>query len=231
MSLLGNAAIVMWGATKDQRAHDLWHSQEHILERVSLPGFLRGRRCKAVEPGQSFANFYMYEIADVATATSPEYLARLNNPTPRTREIMPSLRLSRTVCQVASSQGIGTGSYMMTCKFSALESRAYGLRLWLGQDCLPSLPATFGVVAAHLLTRDPSQVDVATAEKALRGGHDDVADWIAIVEGYDIQALDEIVKSNFSAANLTKRGATAAPVSQLFQLCHLVSADDVLQAQ
>ena len=49
MSLMGKAAMVSWhdldsGTEVD---HDDWHSHEHLFERVGLPGFKRGRRCRS----------------------------------------------------------------------------------------------------------------------------------------------------------------------------------------
>ena len=49
MSLLGQAAMVFWHdiADGDDDYKD-WHSNEHMNERVGVPGFLRGRRGRSL---------------------------------------------------------------------------------------------------------------------------------------------------------------------------------------
>ena len=64
MSLLGNAVLVNWGGIVQEKEIDYnqWHSLEHMPERISLPGFLRGFRALA-EPGTDINHkyFMMYE--------------------------------------------------------------------------------------------------------------------------------------------------------------------------
>jgi hypothetical protein len=51
----GNAVLSMWHDIEatSQSAYIEWHVLEHMPERVSIPGFLRGRRGVAVDPHQS----------------------------------------------------------------------------------------------------------------------------------------------------------------------------------
>ena len=46
MSLLGKAAMLLTFDIEDAAIgeHDDWHTHEHLLERLSIPGFLRGTR-------------------------------------------------------------------------------------------------------------------------------------------------------------------------------------------
>ena len=52
MSLMGAAVLVNWGGVLEDKEIDFnqWHSLEHMPERISLPGFLRGFRAQG-EPG------------------------------------------------------------------------------------------------------------------------------------------------------------------------------------
>ena len=52
-------------------------------ERVAIPGFLRGRRYVALDADLEFFN--LYEAASPKVLAGPDYLERLNNPTPWTR--------------------------------------------------------------------------------------------------------------------------------------------------
>ncbi len=46
MSLLGKAVVAIWNDILPEGRDNFieWHNREHIPERVSIPGFLRGRR-------------------------------------------------------------------------------------------------------------------------------------------------------------------------------------------
>ena len=72
-----------------------WYDDEHMAERLSVPGFRSARRWVAdLEPG---AGKYLatYELDSVAVLVSPAYLARLNNPTPWSRRCMGACVLFR----------------------------------------------------------------------------------------------------------------------------------------
>src|SRR5450432_3051055 len=62
MPLLGRAAMLLsFDIVPEAMAeHDEWHTHEHLPERLSIPGFVRGTRWKALrgEPGY----FVMYEV-------------------------------------------------------------------------------------------------------------------------------------------------------------------------
>ena len=89
MSLLGKAAIAIWCHIDASllAEHDAWHSGEHLPERLAIPGFLRGRRCRAPDEAAAWPYFILYEVRDAAVTTSPAYLERLNNPTPWSRKL------------------------------------------------------------------------------------------------------------------------------------------------
>jgi len=177
MPLRGSAAVVIWTEVEDLARHDAWHSGEHLRERLSIPGFLRGRRYAALEAGNPEARFICYELQDIAVATSPAYLERLNNPTPWSRQLMQVSRLRRALCRIVESRGHGVGGY-------ALVARVADARL-------PEAPAI-----AHLLRRDESIARPQTnEEKMRRGGADATADTVVIVEGFDLQAMREAVRA------------------------------------
>ena len=89
MSLAGKGAVAIWNdITAEGRAEFYaWHGVEHMPERVGIPGFLRGRRYVAHAGEPEF--FTLYETISPRTVTGPDYLARLNDPTPWTRATIP----------------------------------------------------------------------------------------------------------------------------------------------
>lgn len=193
MALKGTAAIVIWSAIEPAmlEEHDAWHSVEHFPERLSVPGFLRGRRHAAVDAGAPEQRLIFYEIENISVATSVPYLERLNNPTPWSRKIMAASRLNRTLCKVVASHGFGVGAHVLALR----ASEGQGL-----QSELAAIARSPGIVGAHLLRKDGGVVRPATAEEKLRhGGIDASADWILLVEAYAAAALEAVSRRALAA--------------------------------
>lgn len=173
--LLGKAAIAIWcHIDASLRAeHDAWHSGEHLPERLAIPGFLRGRRCRAPDEAAAWPYFMMYEVRDASVMTSPAYLERLNNPTPWSRKLFVSTRLSRTLCRIVDTRGKGVGGQVLTSQAEAN---------------VEELMATPGVTAVHVLARD-SQERPRTSEERLRGVGDESVERLLVIEGHDLAAV------------------------------------------
>jgi hypothetical protein len=95
------AAVAIWCdvASEVREEFDDWHAHEHMPERLSIPGFLRGSRWVAADGGSGY--FMLYEAQDESTITAGPYLERLNNPTPWSRKMMPHHRnMVRGLCRV-----------------------------------------------------------------------------------------------------------------------------------
>jgi len=169
--MLGTAAIAMWWdiAPGIREEWEDWHTREHMPERLSIPGFLRGSRWIS---GNSY--FVLYELDSPATLTGAAYMERLNNPTPWSQKMMPHHRnMVRSLCHVRSGYGRGLGGSMAT------------LRL---ERALATLAERKGVSAAHLLQAQSMAGAPQTAEQKLRGG-DAEAPWVGLIGGYDEDAV------------------------------------------
>lgn len=168
--MLGAAAIAMWWDVlpEMQAEWEDWHTHEHMPERLSIPGFLRGSRWRA---GSSY--FVLYEIDGPATLAGAAYLERLNNPTPWSRRMMPHHRnMVRSLCEVRASFGHGIAGTLATLPAQSPAA------------ALAALPARKGLTAAHLLeARSPAGL-ARTTEQEIRGG-DAEAKWVTLVAGYD----------------------------------------------
>ncbi len=109
-ALKGGAALVLWGDVKagdnEETALNDWWTNEHLPERMSVPGFLRARRYYARTEQLATSHYLtLYEAASLATLTSPAYMERLNNPTPGTQQYLPILStMSRTACTIVHSE-------------------------------------------------------------------------------------------------------------------------------
>src|SRR5687767_6863982 len=166
--MLGKAAIVMWwDVAPEMRAEwEDWHTNEHMPERLAIPGFLRGTRWNA---GNSY--FVLYEVENAAVLTGAAYLERLNNPTPWSRKMMPHHRnMVRSLCLVRDGYGGGIPNVMATVRLSGKIE----------------LPRAKALTSAHLLESQP--MPAQTAEQKIRGA-DATADWILLLGSYDEGAL------------------------------------------
>jgi hypothetical protein len=230
MTLLGSAAVAMWwDMAPDQRDEfQDWHSHEHFPERMSIPGFCRGSRWSAADGSDGF--FVIYELDAYETLTSEHYLARLNNPTPWSKKMMPHHRnMVRSQCRVTASHGGGVASVMATLRLSPQPGREDALSTHL-RDILAALPSRPGVTGAHLLQTDTPKSGVTT-EQRIRGGPDAAADWIVLVSGYSDETLRQILASELQSKALEAAGASASQSSSVFRLAFAMTRDDVISAR
>jgi len=227
MALLGQGAFVAWHniAAGRETDYDRWHSHEHMLERVGIPGFLRGRRYVAAADGPRY--LVLYEVTDVGVLTSPAYLERLDNPTAWTREVMPAVRdMNRTLCRVVASCGCGVGHAALTVRFSPVPDRADELGRWLRAE-LERWCGSPGLTGAHLLQADAAASRTPTREKQLRAQPDAVADWVLLVEGYDRTTVRDLQGGAFSPEMLEGHGARPGAAGDLYGLAYLVTHEDI----
>ncbi len=85
--LAGQAVMVNWSnvAPKNRPAYYEWHSREHMVGRVSIPGFQRGRRFIAVRASRDF--LVLYEVDSLAVLVGRDYMAKADNPSPLTQRV------------------------------------------------------------------------------------------------------------------------------------------------
>lgn len=202
--------------------HDDWHTHEHLPERLSIPGFLRGTRWTAAG-GNGPRYCVLYEVEQLATLTSAAYLERLNQPTPWTSRMMPSYRgMVRGLCTVSGSFGHGLGGAALLVRLEPLADAASALRAWLLGELLPALPSRRGLGSAHLL--ESAAAPAMTAEQRIRGA-DAGVDWAVLVTGYDAQALSRLADGELTPAALAARNA-AAVTQASYRLVHALTAGE-----
>ncbi len=226
MPLLGKAAVAMWWdmAPSERTEFEHWHSHEHFPERLGIPGFLRSSRWADAASGEGF--FVMYELDALETLTSEDYLARLNDPTPWSRRMMPLHRnMVRSLCAITLSYGGGIASAMLTVRLSPQPGSATVLLDRL-RETLRELPLLPGVTAAHLLTTQAADPGTPlTAEQRIRGG-DGAADWILLVNGYDAAALGAITSSQLDPDALIAWGAQPGSTTSRYELRYELTPAD-----
>lgn len=218
--LAGEAFVAIWHdiAPEGLATFHAWHDREHMPERLAIPGFRRGRRYRQVAgDGQTFFN--LYEVEAFAVLVGPDYLARLNAPTPWTRQAVTHFRnVTRGLCRVAASAGIGQGGVIATVRIAAAAGGDAALQNYLAGEAIPALLAQPGVLGAHLGFTDPDGSRIPTAEKLVRNNPTDIPPWVLLVEGISKEHLQEAMAAPLAEHRLAERGAAAGPIMGSYQL-------------
>jgi hypothetical protein len=161
---------------------EAWFQGEHLIERLAVPGFLFGRRHKAVSGAPGYFNFYMVETPEVLT--SKPYLERLDNPTPMTRTIMSEvfINMNRTVCLRTARRGSCRGAFTVAARFNqAPDEMALA-------GVLEKLVADTAVAGGEIwLALHAAGMPVSMEEK-LRGGDKKIAGALMIDTLYELDA-------------------------------------------
>jgi len=191
MPLSGKGMLItlMDADPSEERHFNQWYDKEHIIERVSIPGFLEARRYVAVAAEPKYLNFYTTETLDVLR--SPDYLKALQNPTAWTRHHMAKFRnFTRAVARVSLSRGQGRGGALAFSRIRPSGADKTELR----NAVTAELDAVLDhVISAHLLESDPELSKPADAAAAdISAG-----DWYVVVEGTDEPAVRQLAEQRF----------------------------------
>ena len=89
MAKRGSGLLMVWcDVPADKEAEfNRWYNEEHIAERLSIPGFLSAARYEAVKGGPK--HLAVYELENAAVMESEAYKKVSNNPTPWTKKTGP----------------------------------------------------------------------------------------------------------------------------------------------
>jgi hypothetical protein len=170
--LIGGGVLAIWFDVDpaDRPQLEEWYPQQHLPERLGVPGFLRGRRYAASGDGPAF--FTLYETHDATVLSSPAYLARLNNPTEWTRHVLPTFRrMARNAYRL-----IGTGPadalapHLLTARIKPDSGRGPTVNDWLQGEAVRVVGALYGVAACGVYVSETAGTGVATEERKLVGG-------------------------------------------------------------
>ncbi|SFJ01136.1 hypothetical protein SAMN05216304_104120 [Bosea sp. OK403] len=116
--------------------YEAWHSFEHVPERLTMPGFLGGRRFVRGR-GQERRFLTLYDLDSPDALETPEYRHLLANPTPASRLMRPLMGdFRRFVYRERAHFGTGCGSHLGFLRWAAPED---GI-----QDDIAALSALIG---------------------------------------------------------------------------------------
>lgn len=220
--LKGQGLLSLWnGVEPDRRTeYDLWHTREHVPERLAIPGMQRARRYhRGAGPLPEFLT--LYELESNAVLDSGPYRALLENPTPWSRSMRPSFRGFFRVGHLALlSRGGGVGNALIATTFDDIAA-AEGDWDVVAASVLSETAAT----AIHVLRKDHAVAPVPFTVPA--GGGAPYADGGAImVECFDRSRLADI--AGRLDATLDARGlAQGRAPWTAYELAYLLDRDEL----
>jgi len=218
--LAGNAVMINWSdvAPEHRHAYYEWHSREHMVGRVALPRFIRGRRYIAAKASRDF--LICYEVEGIDVLTSKAYLDKANAPSELTRRTTPFVKnASRALAAVKHTLGIGTGGCALTLRFDVRPGEEARLERHLVAEALPPLADIAEITGAHFCLADLAASSIVPAER--QGRPTTVPRWIVVVEGVSLDAVNAACDAHLCA--LEHHGCGGAIERDTYQLQIMVT--------
>ena len=183
---LGMLAII-YGIDQGKETDYLhWVTREHTLERVSITGFQRARIFKSDRKVPT-EYLTLYSLANAAVMASPEYLERLNDPTPWSQRIMPLMQgMTRGGGSIIHAAVDGEGAFVSVLRLERAVLDGLGEKE--GRDLVEGLARLDRIASVRMLEVDQEATGIQTNEKGIRG-KDMSFDGLLIIEGLDAESV------------------------------------------
>lgn len=145
------ALLALWNdvtPTFDAQYNE-WHANEHVPERLRVPGMLWGRRFRTLPqtPGPRYLT--LYGLQNLQVLESEAYRRLLSHPTPASAQMRPHLHnVSRWVCEVRMLRGVPSSDFL---ELWTLDSADEAIRMATAAN--PAAGSMF--LAEHLLAAEP----------------------------------------------------------------------------
>jgi len=157
----GTGILSVWNEypAEDVAFYERWYMTEHFPERLGVPGFLRGRRYRAVDADRTYFTFYELESPEVLFSSA--YIARLNDPTAWTRRIMGRWSsMFRTACRRVARVGDAVGGFVVAARFegpmAVSRGQARELKERLADPCVVAVDIWQATAEQNAETKEAS---------------------------------------------------------------------------
>lgn len=229
MAVIGNAFLALWHdiEASSQTEYMEWHTREHMPERLSIPGFLVGKRLinHALD---RYRYATIYDGSDVEVFRSPAYLDRLNNPSSWSLAIQPAFRnFLRVACVRLFSVGVGDGGSMATVRLNFVPG-GNERDLRDGAELLANqLLAVTGVCSVHIGMARKEISDVRTRETELRPEMKEEAfDAIVLIEGSGLPEIGAVV-SQIESTIIKSHCGIGEPRTHVYNLAYQLASSEM----
>ncbi len=229
MGLKGSAFLAIWHDIAEGAAGEYieWHTREHMPERLSIPGFMTGKRLHAPDASRYvFGTVYAGESLE--TFRSSDYLERLNNPTPWTIAVAPSFQnFLRVACEKIALAGNGDGGSMATIRLDLSGDDAERQLRSIAHSLAESIHALRGVACVHIGVSRSEVSSVRTRETELREEMGESGfDVVILIEGSSSSGLRHAMPNAERLAVATGVFKNS-PVSNIYETAFSLTAEDM----
>lgn len=114
------ALLALWNGVAPEldAEYERWHAQEHVPERLTVPGMQWARRYAALWPQRGPRYLTLYGLRDAQVLAEDAYQRLLRTPTPWSARMRPHLcDLSRWVCTLAAPHAGPQGAWLQVQTF------------------------------------------------------------------------------------------------------------------
>ncbi len=219
------AFLALWNSIRSARLqaeYEVWHTFEHVPERVSLPGFVEARRYRSHAGAGGTPRYYTcYWLNALAALETPHYQEVYTHPTPWSARMRSELsEFLRLPCTLGGSCGPSGAAQLATLHLSSRmpgfpPSAATGLQNLVRQARVVS--AHWGTVQAGTAFPLSNQVRPGMDPGP---GHSHVV----MLEGLDLATLQMAAQQMADAASADWQ--LASPPA-FFELLSLVRQDEL----
>jgi hypothetical protein len=227
MALKGAGFLAIWHdiESEGEAQYNLWHTREHMPERLGIPGFERGRR--GVDWNLATHRYFtLYEARSIEVFGSEAYRARLNAPSPWSQRTMPYFtNFVRCACRTAVSLGRGVGGATASIRLTLASDAGKADMSEASQPLAARILGLEGVTGVHIGFADPSVSRVKTSETELRKlTGEEVFDAVVLVDGIGRRELERVMPAIGTA--LAAHPFITAKASSVYDLAYLLTADE-----
>ncbi len=201
--------LLVWTDVADSAEADFndWYDNQHLEERVGVPGFLNGRRYAAVDGAPKYLAWYETETPGVLG--SEAYGERQANPTAWTQRIMPSFRsVTRVTAARIAKAGAGPGAVALTLRVRPAAGREDA-----PANLLAALPGELAALAPVIAVQSwrPSAADAAqgTTEAQLRATEEHPPAWGLVLETGDADSAAAAIAAVHARRRLMEAAGAA----------------------
>jgi len=220
MDFEGAGILALWnGADSGRRKeYNLWHSREHVPERLSVPG-MRSARRYVRSSGALHEYLSLYEVETLSVLSSPSYRHLLENPTEWSRSMRPSFEgFVRKCCLRVATEGGGLGHALAVIPiYDDVILKDPALRTLIRDIVSESGP----VIASHILQTDPTVPAVPftlggeTADLDMSGA--------LLLEAYSLDALKSALGGHKDAMEIMGTSRCSESVTY-YELAYALTA-------
>jgi hypothetical protein len=225
MAILGHAALGFWTDIVPEAEGDFnrWYAEQHFPERLSVPGFLRGRRYQSSRGVPKY--FTLYETERPEVLRSPAYMERLNNPTDWTRRVLPNMRNAiRNAYRLLHTVGGEDGRAGVALRIDPASGREKELQRRYQGEVLGELARVPGVLSATLYEAEPVATGVITEERKLVGAVGTAPPFLCFCELEDPGVVDQSPWRTLLGPDGPARKEIASEVTEnAYRLIHSLS--------